>query len=108
MSEPAPLLHYLSEGELARRLGLDRERLQAIRQALEPLAAVPEHLKRAPDLQFMSAAQVSERLAISAWTLKELRRSGKGPRFLKNGQRVLYHTASVIDWAEARLRSSTS
>ena len=35
-------------------------------------------------------------------------RRGVGPRSLKNGQRVLYHTASVIQWAEDRLRSSTS
>ena len=59
------LLHYLSEGQLAERLGIDRKQLRALRQVIDQAGTVPEHLKREPDLQFLTAAQVGERLDLS-------------------------------------------
>ena len=53
---------------------------------------IPEHMKRAPDLQFLTPEQVADRLGMSLDTLRDLRRRGGGPEFPKNGRRTLYRT----------------
>jgi Helix-turn-helix domain len=40
---------------------------------------IPEHMKRAPDLQFLTPEQVADRLGMSLCTLRDLRRRGGGP-----------------------------
>jgi hypothetical protein len=40
---------------------------------------IPEHMKRAPDLPFLPPEQVADRLSMSLYTLRDLRRRGGGP-----------------------------
>ena len=45
---------------------------------------------------------------MSLYTLRDLRRRGGGPEFLKTGRRTLYRTKGVIEWADDQLRTSTT
>jgi len=104
-----PLLQYLSEGQLAERLGLEREQLRQLRQTIDQAAAVPDHLKREPTAQYLTEHQLAERLTSSRRKLSEWRLSGAGgPEFVKVGRSVLYPTASVLDWEATLPRRSTS
>jgi len=49
---------------------------------------IPERMKRAPDLQFLTPEQVADRLGMSLYALRDLRRRGGGPEFLKTGRRT--------------------
>lgn len=104
----APLLHYLSEKQLAERLGVNAEQLRALRASVDQAALVPEHLKREPSLQYLSEAQLAERLGCSRRRLRELRLEGGGPPFQGLGRSPLYPTASVLTWEAELPRASTS
>lgn len=67
-----------------------------------------EHLRRDPDLKFLTPAQVAERVGVSTKTLDRWRLEGTGPTFQRAGRRVLYYTASVIEWEDTLARTSTS
>lgn len=71
-------------------------------------AALPEHLKDAPRLGFMTPEQVAERLGTSASRLKRLRLEGGGPAFVRLGRGVRYQTRSVLEWEQSLLQTSTS
>lgn len=48
------------------------------------------------------------RTGLSGSTLRKLRLTGDGPRFLKLGRAVRYRAADLDEWLAARTRSSTS
>lgn len=45
---------------------------------------------------------------ISPKTLERWRTTGEGPAFCKLGRRVVYRTSDLDDWAESRIRRSTT
>lgn len=57
---------------------------------------------------FMPQKAVAELLGLSERTLERFRLEGRGPAYHKFGKRVLYSRSSVLAWANARLRMSTS
>jgi predicted DNA-binding transcriptional regulator AlpA len=52
--------------------------------------------------------QAAEYLGLSRKTLDNWRTTGRGPRFLKLGSRVLYPVAELDAFKTAHLRTSTS
>ncbi|MBX3429958.1 MAG: helix-turn-helix domain-containing protein [Hyphomonadaceae bacterium] len=55
----------------------------------------------------MEIDDVAELLHVSRSLLAKWRMSGKGPRFMKAGRRILYECGEVRRWLEAQQRSST-
>lgn len=60
------------------------------------------------DSEYLSTDTLGERLGLAASTLKKMRLSGEGPRFIKAGHRVLYHWPDVEAWLAKHVRTSTS
>lgn len=56
----------------------------------------------------LSAADAARHLGISPSTLAKWRLSGKGPRYVKAGRRVLYRPADLDAWQAENTRRSTS
>jgi len=56
---------------------------------------------------FRSNVEAAGFLGLSPKTLEKYRIIGGGPRFYKLGRRVVYKTADLTEWAEARVRTST-
>ena len=56
-------------------------------------------------LRTQDAAQI---LGFSKATLEKFRLTGGGPKFYKLGRAVRYTHTDLIEWAEARVRTSTS
>ena len=52
--------------------------------------------------------EAAQRAGFSAGTFANMRVSGRGPRFIKVGAKVVYRDADVDAWLEERLASSTS
>jgi hypothetical protein len=59
-------------------------------------------------VQHICQYTLSERWSLSPRTLERWRWTGKGPRFLKLGGRVLYRLEDIEAWESARLRTSTA
>jgi Helix-turn-helix domain len=57
---------------------------------------------------FLTVAEATTFLRISAVTLGRWRMEGRGPPFRKFGRRVVYERADLSAWAEAQRRASTS
>jgi excisionase family DNA binding protein len=57
---------------------------------------------------FMTQDEAAELLRLSRRTLERMRLEGTGPPFYKFGRRVLYEAASILNWADAQRRTSTS
>ena len=53
--------------------------------------------------KLVTPTEVSEMTALPTSTLRALRESGGGPRFLRFGKRAVYRTKDVMDWAESNL-----
>jgi len=54
-------------------------------------------------------AEAAGFLAVDCRTLQKFRRDGGGPKFVRVSRScVRYRIADLIDWQEARLRSSTA
>lgn len=70
--------------------------------------SVPDHLKAAPQRQYMTPEQLAERLGMSTSQLSRLRCSGGGPGFIRAGRSVLYQTAGVLQWERTLVQTSTS
>ena len=49
---------------------------------------------------FLTTKELSERLKVSRSTLSRLRANGKGPKFTKVGNTILYSEAVVEDWLD--------
>lgn len=47
-------------------------------------------------------------LHCSEWTLAAYRCDGKGPRFMRLGNRIRYTPAALAEWIEANTAASTS
>ena len=56
----------------------------------------------------LSVKEAAAYLGLSVSTLNKLRLSGKGPRYLKLGRRVLYDIRDLESWVAERTRSHTS
>lgn len=56
----------------------------------------------------LTRAQAAALLTISPRTLEKWAVSGGGPRFIRLGARVGYLRSTVIAWAEAQQRNTTS
>ena len=60
------------------------------------------------DSPFLTTKQAAEYLRLSPRTLEGLRVKGGGPPFRKFGSRVVYKAVELENWADSRLRNSTS
>lgn len=54
-----------------------------------------------PPREYLTAAQVADRLQVPVDTLRKWREVGKGPRYARIGRHVRYRLADVDAWAEA-------
>lgn len=55
----------------------------------------------------LSTAQVAERLGVSEQSVRRWRSLGKGPAYVKIGNKVWYETADLASWVDAnRIRPS--
>ena len=64
-------------------------------------AVVPEHLKRRPNLAFLTQEQLAERWGLSVDTLRDYRSRGGGPVFFGGrirGREVKYPIDSILDY----------
>ena len=52
--------------------------------------------------------EAANRTGLSASTLRKLRLTGRGPKFLKLGRSVRYRETDIEAWLEARAVQSTS
>jgi predicted DNA-binding transcriptional regulator AlpA len=57
--------------------------------------------------ELLEIDDVSSILRVSRSLLAKWRMSGRGPRFIKVGRRILYECGEVRRWLEAQERSST-
>lgn len=57
---------------------------------------------------YLETAEAAAFCRLSKSYLDKLRCRGGGPLFLKLGRRVRYRPADLINWVDARLRTSTS
>lgn len=60
------------------------------------------------DTMFLDQPQAAGFLKISERTLERMRWQGDGPKFCKLGRRVAYRQSDLLDWANARVFSSTT
>lgn len=60
------------------------------------------------DLPWLSTPEAASRLGLAPQTLEKLRVIGGGPRFGKFGRAVRYSPAELDQWANERIRRSTS
>ncbi len=60
------------------------------------------------EVVFLDQSQAALFLKLSERTLERLRWRGDGPKFCKLGRRVAYRQADLLNWAEARVFSSTT
>jgi predicted site-specific integrase-resolvase len=51
---------------------------------------------------------VARCLCVSVITLRRWRREGRGPKFIKEGRRVLYRRSAIAEWLAAREAGSTA
>lgn len=58
--------------------------------------------------RFLTQAEAAQLLRLSERTLEGLRVRGGGPRYRKFLKRVLYDHDEVLEWADERVRTSTS
>jgi hypothetical protein len=64
-------------------------------------ASVPEHLKRQPNLAFLTQEQLAERWGLSIDTLRDYRSRGGGPVFFGGrirGREVKYPIDAILDY----------
>ncbi len=70
---------------------------------------VPDHLLARPAARFLTVAQMKVRWNCTERWLSDLRRSGNGPHFLKQGGfKPIYETEDVLRYEMQHLRTSTS
>lgn len=50
---------------------------------------------------YLTTKDVAERFRVSEWVLFGMRRKGRGPAFIRIGQRVLYPVTAVEDYEKA-------
>lgn len=60
------------------------------------------------EVVFLDQSQAALFLQLSERTLERLRWRGDGPKFCKLGRRVAYRQVDLLNWAEARVFSSTT
>jgi predicted DNA-binding transcriptional regulator AlpA len=58
--------------------------------------------------EFLNTGQAAKLLRLSPRTLEKFRVQGGGPRFFKIGRLVYYTQQTLEEWAESRMRTSTS
>ncbi len=56
------------------------------------------------DNEYMTEAEVAKMLKISAYSLAELRKTQKGPPYIKLGGQVRYIRETVNSWSKAQER----
>ena len=52
--------------------------------------------------------EAAQALRLSGHTLKKLRVSGLGPKFIRLNRSIRYRQSDLTDWIEGRVRQSTS
>lgn len=60
------------------------------------------------DLKLINEQHLAELTGLRRTAVQHLRRSGKGPPFIKLGSRVLYQLADVQAWLDAHKRTVTT
>ena len=66
-------------------------------------ASTPEHLKRHPNLAFLTQEQLSERWGLSVDTLRDYRARGGGPAFFGGrirGREVKYPVDAILEYED--------
>lgn len=67
-----------------------------------------EHVRSVQKLPgLLEIEEVAALLHVSRSLLAKWRMTGRGPRFMKVGRRILYECGEVSRWLEAQERSST-
>ncbi len=62
-----------------------------------------------PTTELLTAEQVSATYRfVTAKTLANWRCSGRGPKFIKAGHRILYRAGDVREWLDSNVFASTS
>jgi excisionase family DNA binding protein len=56
----------------------------------------------------LTTKEAAEILRVGAPTLRRLRWSGGGPRYLKRGKRCLYDPTDIQSWVDSQKRENTS
>ncbi|KAA0591980.1 hypothetical protein J2848_003831 [Azospirillum lipoferum] len=57
---------------------------------------------------YFTDEEAAEQLRLSAWTLRQWRCKGRGPKFMKIGRRVLYRKKDILSFVTSNTYSSTS
>ena len=60
------------------------------------------------DTPYRDQDEAAAFMRLSPRTLEGYRVSGQGPAYRKIGKRTIYHVDDLIEWIEARKRTSTS
>lgn len=58
--------------------------------------------------EFLDVDETAGRLGVSASFLNKARMTGGGPPYVKFAKTVRYHWPAVLEWADSRVRHSTS
>ena len=79
----------------------DRQTALADLADLLDAVSVPEHLKRQPNLAFLTQEQLAERWGLSVDTLRDYRARGGGPKFFGGrirGREVKYPVDAILEY----------
>lgn len=60
------------------------------------------------DVRMMTQAIAAEGLTLSPRSLEKMRTTGRGPKYIKVGRRVLYDPRDVAAWLESHKVSNTA
>ena len=82
--------------------------LQSRSGASEPMTGDADAKEPSERRLFLNNEQAARFLNLSPRTLEKQRVIGDGPRFRKFGRRIVYATADLEAWADARTCESTS
>lgn len=63
---------------------------------------------RIPSDDFLPSDDAAQMLGLSPRTLERFRLEGRGPSYFKFGRVVRYRRSTMLAWAEAQMRTSTS
>jgi predicted DNA-binding transcriptional regulator AlpA len=59
-------------------------------------------------MELLSTDEAAMLVGLASQTLATLRVSGRGPKYVKLGRRVLYDPADLAEWVAANKRNHTS
>lgn len=79
-------------------IDLEKAVADALEKVLAPVAETICEMERIRRKEYLTEKEVEKLFSLSAATLKTQRSRGGGPPWVKQGNRVLYHRANVINY----------